>query len=63
MVALFQDPAEGYYRKPYVGPYDLTILVRVIGTVELCNCYQHSGICDPETGACQVIKIPAASQC
>ena len=53
----FQNPADGYFRVPKVGPIDFTDLIGVIGTVEECNCNQHSGICDPETGICQVLHF------
>ena len=55
---LIQNPADGYFRVPHVGPVDFTDLIGIIGKVEQCNCHGHNGICDPETGKCQVYFNP-----
>ncbi|KAH3697084.1 hypothetical protein DPMN_084569, partial [Dreissena polymorpha] len=47
-----QNPAEGYYRVPNVGPVDFTDLIDIVGRVEPCACNGHSDKCDPETGIC-----------
>ncbi|XP_053394147.1 laminin subunit alpha-2-like isoform X2 [Mercenaria mercenaria] len=47
-----QNPADGYYRVPHIGPIDIKVLVDIIGEVKPCKCNGHGDSCDPETGIC-----------